>query len=103
RRQLGWGLVLLGLVAAAEVARRGTGAWRLAGASLLLAGISALVFAVMQARRTLSSRRALIAATLLRAEPALGARALRALTLLERAPGADAPEGESPELMQLHF
>jgi hypothetical protein len=76
----------------------------LAGAALLLAGISALVFVVMHARRTLLTRRRLIAATLLQAEPMLGARALRALTLLERSP-ADAAEssGESPELAQLHF
>lgn len=94
--------MLLGLVAAAHVARRGTGSLRLAGAALLLAGISALVLLVLHARRTLSTRRRLIAATLLQAEPALGARALRALTLVERAPG-DAAEGESPELAQLHL
>ena len=53
RRQLGWGLVLFGLVAAAHLARRGTGSFRLGGAALLVLGISALVFAVMHARRTL--------------------------------------------------
>jgi hypothetical protein len=99
---LGWGLVLLGLVASAHVARHGTGWLRLAGAALLLAGISALVLLVLHARRTLSTRRRLIAATLLQAEPALGERALRALTLLERAP-EDSAHGESPELAQLHF
>ena len=96
--------MLLGLVAAAHVARHGTGALRLAGAALLLACISALVFAVMHARRTLASRYRLIAATLLKAEPTVGARALRALSLVERPLGAQ-PEtgGESPELAQLHF
>ena len=103
RRHLGWGCVLLGLVAAAHVARRGTGPWRLVGALLLLSGISALVYAVMYARRTLASRRRLIAATLVQAEPALGARALRALTLLERSRDAAEAAGESPELVQLHF
>jgi hypothetical protein len=96
--------VLLALVAAAHVARRGTGSLRLTAAALLLAGISALVFAVWHARRTLSDRRRLLAATLLQAEPSVGARALRALSLVERAPreGVDA-SGESPELAQLHF
>jgi hypothetical protein len=104
RRQLGWALVLVGLVAAALVARYGTGLTRLGGALLLLSGISALVFAVMQARRTLADRRRLIAATLAQAEPLLGARALRALSLVERAASPDAAEtGESPELAQLHF
>ncbi len=104
RRQLGWGLVLLGIVAAAHVARRGTGSFRLAGAVVLLLGISALVFAVMHARRTLSDRRRLIAATLLKAEPAIGARALRALSLVEPALGQPAPGlGESADLAQLHF
>ena len=104
RRQLGWGLVLLGLVVAAHVARRGTGSLRLVSAALLVASVSALVLVVVQARRTLASRRRLIAATLLRADPALGARALRALTLVERPPGAAAADtGESPELSQLHF
>jgi hypothetical protein len=104
RRQLGWGLVLLGLVAAAHVARRGTGSLRLAAAALLLAAISALVFAVMHARRTLSDRRRLLAATLLLAEPKVGARALRALSLVERSQrDALGQSGESPELVQLHF
>ena len=103
RRQLGWGCVLLGVVVAAHVARHGTGAWRSVGALLLLSGISALVFAVMHARRTLASRRLLIAATLAQAEPALGARALRALTLLERPQDSAEVGGESPELVQLHF
>src|SRR6187431_2567720 len=67
RRQLGWSLVLVGLVAAALVARQGTGATRLSGALLLVSGVSALVFAVMQARRTLADRRRLIAATLAKA------------------------------------
>jgi len=104
RRQLGWGLVLLGLVAAAHVARRGTGSLRLVAAGLLLAGIAALVFAVVHARRTLANRRRLLRATLLQADAALGARALRALTLIEREPGDPAEaSGESPELSQLHF
>ena len=64
RRQLGWSLVLVGLVAAALVARYGTGLTRSGGALLLLSGVSALVFSVMQARRTLADRRRLIAATL---------------------------------------
>jgi len=104
RRQLGWGLVLLGLVASAQVARRGTGSFRLAGAALLLAAVSALVFAVMQARRTLADRRRLLAATWLKAEPTIGARALRALSLVERAQRDTLNEsGESPDLAQLHF
>ena len=96
--------MLLAVVAAAHAARRGTGSFRLLGAALLVAGISALVLVVAHARRTLSDRRRLIGATLLRAEPTVGARALRALSLLERAPdeAADA-NGESPELAQLHF
>lgn len=94
--------MLLGLVAAAHVARHGTGLLRLAGAGLLLAGISVLVFVLMHARRTLADRRRLIAATLLRAEPTVGARALRALSLVERPSGAEG-EGESPQLAQLHF
>src|SRR5947207_1384226 len=105
RRQLGWGLVLLGLVASAHLARRGTGWFRFAGAALLLTAIFALIFAVVHARRTLSDRRRLLAATLLRAEPSIGARALRALSLVERAklqPPA-AAGGESSELAQLHF
>jgi hypothetical protein len=104
RRQLGWGLVLLGLVASAQLARRGTGSFRLAGAALLLTAIFALVFAAMHARRTLSDRRRLLAATLLRAEPSIGARALRALSLVERAKlDPLGTSGESPELAQLHF
>ncbi|HKY37297.1 MAG TPA: DUF4175 domain-containing protein [Polyangiaceae bacterium] len=104
RRQLGWSLVLVGLVAAALLARQGTGLTRLGGALLLLSGVSALVFAVMQTRRTLADRRRLIAATLAQAEPMLGARALRALSLVERAGSSGAAEtGESPELAQLHF
>ncbi len=98
--------MLLGLVAAAHVARHGTGLLRLAAGALLLASISALVFAVMHARRTVSNRRRLIAATLLRAEPSVGQRALRALSLIERPSSAEAtPEtsAESPELAQLHF
>lgn len=98
--------MLLGLVAAAHVARHGTGLLRLAAAALLVASISALVFAVMHARRTLASRRRLIGATLLRAEPSVGQRALRALSLIERPPN-DEPNpdtsAESPELAQLHF
>src|SRR4051812_33588626 len=106
RRQLGWGLVLLGIVSAAHVARHGTGWLRLAGACLLLLGIGCLVFVALEARRTLADRRRLIAATLLKAEPSIGARALRALSLVERAPGQPAPTedfGESPDLAQLHF
>jgi hypothetical protein len=104
RRQLGWGLVLLGIVLGGLLARQGTGPTRLGGAALLVLGISALVYAIMHARRTLADRRRLIAATLAKAEPALGARALRALALAERVGGADATEtGESPELAQLHF
>lgn len=104
RRQLGWGLVVLGVIAGALIARQGTGLTRSAGACLLLLAISALVFAVMQARRTIASRRRLIEATLAKAEPAVGARALRALSLLER-PGTAAPgeRGESADLAQLHF
>lgn len=104
RRQLGWGLVLLGVVAAAHAARRGTGSLRLLGAGLLLAGILTLVLVIIHARRTLANRRRLLSATLLQADPALGARALRALTLSERTASADAEaNGESPELAQLHF
>lgn len=101
RRQLGWSLVLLGLVAAALVARQGTIPTRLGGAALLLGGVSALVFAVVRARRTLRDRRRLIAATLAKAEPALGARALRALSLVERPQPSEG--GESADLAQLHF
>ncbi|HVY29343.1 MAG TPA: DUF4175 domain-containing protein [Polyangiaceae bacterium] len=103
RRQLGWGLVLLGVVAGAHVARAGTGWLRFSGAALLLATISALVFAILRARRTLASRRQLIAATLQKAEPALGAKALRALSLVERGPDGESHLGESEELAQLHF
>ena len=104
RHQLGWSLVLLGIVVAARVARQGPGPTRLGGAALLLGGVSALVYVVMHARRTLASRRRLIAATLAKAEPLLGARALRALSLVERQDSADGAEtGESPELAQLHF
>lgn len=104
RRQLGWGGVLLALVIAAHLARRGTLPFRLVGAVLLLGAISTLVFAVMSARRTLSDRRRLLAATLLRAEPVLGARALRALSLVERAERPPAQDGlESVDLAQLHF
>jgi hypothetical protein len=104
RRQLGWGLVLLGLVVSAHLARRGTGSFRLAAAALLLTAISALVFAVIHARRTLADRRRLLAATLLKAEPRVGARALRALSLVERAEREPLGQsGESPELAQLHF
>lgn len=103
-RKLGWGLVLAGLVAAALVARHGTQSARFSGALLLLAGVSALLFLVRHARRTLSDRRRLIAATLAKAEPALGARALRALSLVERTTATeDGETGESPELAQLHF
>ncbi len=77
---------------------------RLLAAGLLLAAVSVLVFVVMHARRTLASRRRLLSATLLRAEPALGQKALRALTLVEREPAQDADaSGESAELAQLHF
>jgi hypothetical protein len=103
RRQLGWGLVLLGLVAAAHIARHGTGPWRALGAGLLLAGIGALGFVVLHARRTLAENRRLIRATLLQAEPTVGARALRALTLVERPHDVAETNGESPELAQLHF
>ena len=103
RRQLGWGLVLLGVVAAAHVARRGTGSFRLAAAALLVAGISALIFMVVHARRTLASRRRLLGATLLQADPGVGARALRALALVERSPTGSSDEGESRDLAQLHF
>src|SRR5882672_8940087 len=104
RRQLGWGLVLLGLVVCAHIARRGTGSFRLAGAALLLTAISALVFAVIHARRTLADRRRLLAATLLKAEPTIGARALRALSLVERAQRDNPGEnGESPDLAHLLF
>lgn len=102
-RELAWGGVLLGLVAGAHVARYGTGWLRLAGAALLLAAISALGFAVMRARRTLSDRRRLLGATLLRAAPEVGARALRALSLVERANQPGTETGESPDLVQLHF
>lgn len=104
RRQLALGLLLLGLVLAALLARQGTGPTRLGGAALLLAGFFGLAYAVIQARRTLADRRRLLAATLVRAEPALGARALRALSLVERVGSTEAAEtAESPELAQLHF
>ena len=103
RRQLGWGLVLLGVVLAAHVARRGTGSFRLAAAALLVAALSALIFVVLHARRTLASRRRLLHATLLQADPSVGARALRALSLVERATSSGADEGESRDLAQLHF
>jgi hypothetical protein len=102
RRQLGWGLILLALVAAAHVARRGTGSLRLAAAALLLAAIAGLIFVIADARRTLSSRRRLLSATLLRAAPAVAAQTLRALSLVEREPSPDG-EGESRDLAQLHF
>jgi hypothetical protein len=103
RRQLGWSVVLLSLVVGAHLARRGTGPLRLAGAALLLVAICALVFAVIHARRTLADRRRLLGATLLLAEPAIGARALRALSLVERASAPASESNESPELAQLHF
>jgi hypothetical protein len=104
RRQLGWGLILLGLVVAAHVARRGTGSLRLAAAALLLASIAALVLVVRDARRTLASRRRLLGATVLRASPEIAAQALRALTLVEREPSASGGgDGESQDLAQLHF
>ncbi len=103
RRQLGWGAVLLGLVVAAHLARRGTASWRLAGAALLVLAIGALVFAVLHARRTLRDKRRLLGATLLKADPAVGGRALRALSLVERAEAPDADGAESPDLAQLHF
>ncbi|RYZ05519.1 MAG: DUF4175 family protein [Myxococcales bacterium] len=103
RRQLGWALVLLGLVVGAHLARRGTGSLRLAGAALLVAAIAALAVVVVHARRTLQDKRRLLGATLLRAEPAIGARALRALSLVERAEAGGAEQGESPDLAQLHF
>lgn len=101
-RQLAWGLVLLGVVAGAHLARAGTGWLRLGGAALVLLTISALVFAILRARSTLASRRRLIAATLQKADPALGAKALRALSLVEPAGGAP-NHGESADLAQLHF
>ena len=105
RRQLGAAVVFFGLVAAALLARQGTGLTRLGGAAALLLAISAWVFAIVHARRTLASRRRLIAATLSRAEPAIGARALRALSLVERSARQSTPEpsGESADLAQLHF
>jgi hypothetical protein len=105
RRHLAWGGVLLGVVAAAHLARYGTGWLRLGGGIALLVAVSLLVFAVIRARQTLESRRRLISATLLQADPALGAKALRALSLVERTPAEGAPveTGESPELAQLHF
>lgn len=103
RRQLAWGGVLLGLVLAAQLARQGTGLLRLAGGALLLATIAGLVLVTIHARRTLADRRRLLSATLLRAEPGLGARALRALSLVERAQSPSAEGGESADLAQLHF
>lgn len=103
RRQLAWGAVLLGVVVAAHIARRGTSSWRLLGASLLLVAVCSLVFAVLHARRTLSDKRRLLRATLARAEPAVGERALRALSLVERAASPSADSQESPDLAQLHF
>jgi hypothetical protein len=103
RRQLGWGVVLLCLVVGAHVARRGTGSFRLAGAALLVAAVVALILSVLHARRTLNDKRRLLTATLLRAEPAVGARALRALSLVERAETAGSDSNESPDLAQLHF
>ena len=103
RRQLGWGLILLALVAAAHLARRGTGSFRLVAAALLLSAILALILIVRDSRRTLASRRRLLSATLLRAAPDVAAPALRALTLVEREPNTPAPEGESQALAQLHF
>jgi Domain of unknown function (DUF4175) len=106
RRQLGWGAVLLGVVAAAHLARYGTGWLRSSGALTLLLAVGLLALTVIHARRTLASRRRLISATLLRADPVLGAKALRALTLVEREPGAavdGAAGGESSDLAQLHF
>jgi Domain of unknown function (DUF4175) len=105
RRQLGSALVVLGLVAGALVARQGTGPSRALGALLLLSGVALLAFVLVRARRTLQSRRRLIAATLSKADADLGARALRALSLVERGgarpDGAEA--GESVELAQLHL
>lgn len=103
RRQLGWALVLVGLVGCALLARQGTVPTRVGGALLLLAGVATLIAIVRRSRRTLASRRLLIGATLARAEPELGARALRALSLLERQAAAEGDTGESPELSQLHF
>lgn len=103
RRQLGAGLVLLGLVVGAHVARGGTGWLRLAGAALLLGSVAGLIFVVTKARRTLRDKRRLLEATLVRAEPALGARALRALSLVERAEASAEEPHESADLAQLHF
>jgi hypothetical protein len=103
RRQLAWGAVLLGLVAAAHVARSGTGWLRFLGADLLLSGIFALVFTLLDARHTLASRRRLLRATLLKADPAVGAKALRALSLVERSQHQPEESGESADLVQLHF
>lgn len=104
RRQLAWGGLLLALVFAALVARSGTGLTRLAGAALLVAGIWALLFVLLRARRTLADRRRLIEATLVQARPEVGARALRALSLVERAATAEGKAGgESADLAQLHF
>jgi hypothetical protein len=101
RRQLAWGGVLFALVAAAHIARSGTGWMRLLGADLLLCAIFALVFTQVVARRTLGSRRRLLTATLLKADPLTGAKALRALSLLARSNANDS--GESADLAQLHF
>jgi hypothetical protein len=103
RRQLAWGGLLLALVAGAHAARQGTGWWRLFGVALLLAGAAYLIALGVHARRTLASRRRLLVATLLQAEPAVGARALRALSLVERISNEREESGESPELAQLHF
>jgi hypothetical protein len=104
RRQLAWALLLLAIVGAALLARSGTGLTRLGGAALLLAGLASLGFALVWARRILADRRRLIAATLLKAQPEVGARALRALSLVERATSVEGQaSGESSDLAQLHF
>jgi hypothetical protein len=99
RRQLSLGLVFLGVVVGALVARQGTGLTRGGAACLLALALGAWILTVRHARRTAASRRRLIEATLAQAEPLLGERALRALSLIERDPDV----GESPELAQLHF
>jgi hypothetical protein len=88
-------------VAAALVARIGTAKARLGAAALFAVLLATVVVRVIAVRRRRTDPRRIIAATVGRADPALGAATLRALGLVERTARSD--DAGSPVLAALHL
>lgn len=94
-------LAALVFVAAALIARIGTARARLGAAALFAVLIASILVRVIAVARRRRDPRRIIAGTVGRADPALGAATLRALGLVERTAASD--DAGSPALAALHL